>query len=82
MALSNTATPKYYGMFRNAVIRGEVPVCETISLEMNRIDSFIDNPGVYPDDEAVDCFIEYCETDLTLTYGGDLSLLDSFIFWA
>ena len=82
MALSNTATPKYYGMFRNAVIRGEVPVCETISLEMNRIDSLIDNPGVYYDEEAVEGFIEYCETELTLTDGGDLNLLDSFKLWA
>ena len=82
MALSNTATPKYYGMFRDAVIRGEVPVCETISLEMNRIDSLIDNPGVYYDEEAVEGFIEYCETELTLTDGGDLNLLDSFKLWA
>lgn len=82
MALSNTATPKYYGMFRNAVIRGEIPVCETISLEMNRIDSLIDNPGVYYDEEAVEGFIEYCETELTLTDGGDLNLLDSFKLWA
>ena len=82
MALSNIATPKYYGMFRNAVIRGEVPVCETISLEMNRIDSLIDNPGVYYDEEAVEGFIEYCETELTLTDGGDLNLLDSFKLWA
>lgn len=82
MALSNTATPKYYGMFRNAVIRGEIPVCETISLEMNRIDSLIDNPGVYYDEDAVEGFIEYCETELTLTDGGDLNLLDSFKLWA
>lgn len=82
MALSNKATPKYYGMFRNAVIRGEIPVCETISLEMNRIDSLIDNPGVYYDEDAVEGFIEYCETELTLTDGGDLNLLDSFKLWA
>ena len=82
MALSNTATPKYYGMFRNAVIKGEVPVCETISLEMNRIDSLIANPGIYYDDQAVEGFIKYCECELTLTDGEDLVLLDSFKVWA
>ena len=82
MALSNTATPRYYGMFRDAVIRGEIPVCETISMEMNRIDSLIDNPGIYYDDLAVEGFIDYCETELTLTDGGDLALLDSFKLWA
>lgn len=82
MALSNTATPKYYGMFRDAVIRGEIPVCETISLEMNRIDSLIANPGVYYDDQAVDGFVKYCENELTLTDGSDLVLLDSFKLWA
>ena len=60
MALSNTAVPKYYGMFRDAVIRGEIPVCETISMEMNRIDSLIKNPGVYYDDQAIQGFIDYC----------------------
>ena len=82
MALSNTATPKYYGMFRDAVIRGEIPVCETISMEMNRIDSLIANPGIWYDDQAVQGFIDYCENELTLTDGGDLVLLDSFKLWA
>lgn len=82
MALSNTATPLYYGLFRDAVIRGEIPVCETISLEMNRIDSLIDNPGVWYDDQAVQGFINYCENELTLTDGEDLYLLDSFKLWA
>ena len=82
MALSNTATPKYYGMFRDAVIRGEIPVCETISMEMNRIDSLIDNPGVWYDDQAIQGFINYCENELTLTNGDDLHLLDSFKLWA
>ena len=82
MSLSNTATPKYYGMFREAVLRGEIPVCETISMEMNRIDSLIANPGIYYDDQAVDGFIRYCENELTLTDGSDLKLLDSFKLWA
>ena len=82
MSLSNTATPKYYGMFRDAVLRGEIPVCETISMEMNRIDSLIANPGIYYDDQAVDGFIKYCENELTLTDGSDLTLLDSFKLWA
>ena len=82
MSLSNTATPKYYGMFRDAVLRGEIPVCETISMEMNRIDSLIANPGIYYDDKAVDGFIKYCENELTLTDGSDLTLLDSFKLWA
>ena len=82
MALSNTATPKYYGMFRDAVIRGEIPVCEEISMEMNRIDSLIDNPGVWYDDQAIQGFIDYCECELTLTNGEDLHLLDSFKLWA
>lgn len=82
MSLSNTATPKYYGMFRDAVLRGEIPVCETISMEMNRIDSLIANPGIYYDDRAVDGFIKYCENELTLTDGSDLALLDSFKLWA
>lgn len=82
MALSNTATPKYYGMFRDAVIRGEIPVCEEISMEMNRIDSLIANPGVWYDDQAIQGFIDYCECELTLTSGEDLHLLDSFKLWA
>lgn len=82
MALSNTATPIYYGKFRDAVIRGEIPICKEISMEMNRIDDLIANPGIYYDDEAVNGFIEYCENELTLTDGGDLHLLDSFKLWA
>lgn len=82
MALSNTATPRYYGQFRDAVIRGEIPVCKEISLEMNRIDDLIANPGIYYDDEAVEGFIAYCENELTLTDGEDLHLLDSFKLWA
>lgn len=82
MSLSNTAVPKYYGMFRDAVIKGQIPVCETISMEMNRIDMLIDNPGIWYDDEAVEGFIRYCEDELTLTNGEDLVLLDSFKLWA
>ena len=82
MALSNTAVPKYYGQFRDAVIRGEIPVCETISLEMNRIDELIANPGIWYDDQAIQGFINYCENELTLTNGEDLFLLDSFKLWA
>lgn len=82
MALSNTATPKYYGRFRDAVMRGEIPVCKEISMEMNRIDDLILNPGVYYDEEAVEGFISYCEEELTLTDGDDLHLLDSFKLWA
>lgn len=82
MALSNTATPIYYGKFRDAVMRGEIPVCKEISMEMNRIDDLIANPGIYYDNEAINGFIEYCENELTLTDGGDLHLLDSFKLWA
>ena len=82
MALSNTATPIYYGQFRDAVIRGEIPVCKEISMEMNRIDELIVNPGIYYDDEAINGFIAYCENELTLTNGEDLKLLDSFKLWA
>lgn len=82
MALSNTATPKYYGEFRDAVIRGEIPVCEEVSMEMNRIDALIANPGVWYDDQAIQGFIDYCENELTLTNGEDLYLLDSFKLWA
>lgn len=82
MALSNTAVPKYYGLFREAVKRGEIPVCNEISMEMNRIDELIENPGVYYDDQAIDGFINYCESELTLTDGSDLHLLDSFKLWA
>lgn len=82
MALSNTAVPKYYGEFRDAVIRGEIPVCKEIELEMNRIDDLIADPDVYYDDQAVEGFIKYCENELTLTDGSDLKLLDSFKVWA
>ena len=82
MALSNTATPKYYGRFRDAVMKGEIPVCEMISLEMNRIDDLIANPGIWYDDKAIDGFIAYCEEELTLTDGADLRLLDTFKLWA
>lgn len=82
MALSNTATPKYYGKFRDAVLRGEIPVNKEISMEMNRIDDLIANPGVYYDDKAVDGWIKYCENELTLTDGSPLKLLDSFKVWA
>ena len=82
MALSNTAVPKYYGRFRDAVMRGEIPICKEIEMEMNRIDDLITNPGVWYDDEAIDGFIEFCENELTLTNGEDLHLLDSFKLWA
>lgn len=82
MALSNTATPKYYGMFRDAVMRGEIPVNNEISMEMNRIDDLIADPGVWYDDEAINGFIAFCENELTLTNGEDLHLLDSFKLWA
>lgn len=82
MALSNTATPIYYGEFRDAVIRGEIPINEKISLEMNRIDSLIDDPDIYYDPEKVEGFIAFCESELTLTDGSDLKLLDSFKLWA
>ena len=82
MSLSNTAVPIYYGQFRDAVLRGEIPVCEEISMEMNRIDALIANPGVYYDDEAVNGFIRFCENEMTLTDGSDLHLLDTFKLWA
>ncbi len=82
MSLSNTATPRYYGQFREAVKRGEIPVCREISLEMNRIDALIANPGVYYDPYPVEGFIAFCEGELTLTDGSDLKLLDSFKLWA
>lgn len=82
MALSNTATPKYYGRFRDAVIAGEIPVCKEVSMEMNRIDALIANPGVYYDEEAIQGFIDYCEEELTLTNGEEVHLLDSFKLWA
>lgn len=82
MSLSNTATPIYYGRFRDAVIRGEIPICREMEMEMNRIDDLIANPGVWYDDQAINGFIRYCEDELTLTNGEDLHLLDSFKLWA
>lgn len=82
MGLSNTATPKYYGEFRNAVMRGEIPINREIEMEMHRIDDLIANPGVWYDDEAMDGFVAYCENELTLTDGASLKLLDSFKLWA
>ena len=82
MALSNTATPKYYGQFREAVLRGDIPVCQEISMEMNRIDKLIANPGIYYDEDAMDGFVKFCENELTLTDGEDLKLLPSFLLWA
>lgn len=82
MALSNTAVPRYYGAFREAVIRGDIPVNREISMEMNRIDDLIEDPRYYYDDQAVEGFIAYCENELTLTDGSDLHLLDTFKLWA
>ena len=80
--LSNTATPRYYGEFRAAVMRGEIPINAEIEMEMHRIDALIENPGIWYDDKAVDGFVEYCENELTLTDGSDVKLLDSFKLWA
>ena len=82
MGLSNTATPKYYDQFRDEVLRGNIPVCKEISMEMNRIDDLIEHRGVYYDEDAVEGFIKYCEHELTLTDGSDLILLDTFKLWA
>lgn len=82
MGLSNTATPKYYGEFREKVLNGEIPVCEKISMEMNRIDELIRNPRYYYDEDAVEGWIRFCEGELTLTDGSELKLLDSFKVWA
>lgn len=82
MPLSNTAVPRYYGEFREKVLRGEIPVNKEISMEMNRIDDLIDNPGIYYDEDAVERYVRYCENELTLTDGSDLKLLDSFKLWA
>lgn len=81
MSLSNTAVPKYYGAFREAVINGDIPVCKEISMEMNRIDELIANPGIYYDDEAINGWIKFCENELTLTDGSDLQLLETFKLW-
>ena len=81
MALSNTATPKYYGQFRDAVMRGEIPICKEIEMEMHRIDDLIANPGIWYDDQAVEGWVRYCEEELTLTDGEDLHLLDTFKLW-
>lgn len=82
MALSNTATPKYYAQFRSAVMRGEIPVCDEISLQMNRIDQLVANPNVYYDDQAIEGFIKFCENEMTLTNGDKLELLFTFKLWA
>ena len=82
MAFSNTAVPKYYGRFRDAVIRGEIPICKEVEMEMNRIDDLIANPGIWYDSHAIQGFINFCERELTLTDGEDLHLLDSFKLWA
>lgn len=82
MSLSNTATPRYYGEFRDAVVRGDIPVNREVSMEMNRIDDLIANPDIYHDDKAIEGFIKYCEMELTLTDGSDLHLLDTFKLWA
>ncbi len=82
MALDNKAVPKYYGMFREAVMNGEIPVCREISMEMNRIDDLIDNPGIYYDEDEVEYFIAFCESEMTLVDGSDLYLLDTFKLWA
>ena len=82
MSLSNTATPKYYGLFREAVLRGDIPVCQEVSMEMNRIDGLIANPAVYYDPDPVEGFIRFCEDELTLTDGSDLHMLDSFKLWS
>ena len=82
MTLSNTAVPRYYGLFRDAVIRGDIPVCKEISLQMNRIDQRIDDPRYYYDDKAIDGFIAFCENELTLTDGSDYHMLDTFKLWA
>lgn len=81
MALSNTATPKYYGQFRDAVMQGKIPVCKKISMEMNRIDNLIRNPNIYYDDKAVEGWIKYCESEMTLVDGSDFNMLDSFKLW-
>ena len=82
MSLSNTATPIYYGRFRDAVLRGDIRVCREIEMEMNRIDKLIANPGIYYDDKAVEGYVKFCENELTLTDGTPLHLLDSFKLWA
>ena len=81
MSLSNTATPIYYGQFREKVLNGEIPVCKTIEMEMNRIDALIADPRFYYDDQAVEGWIAFCENELTLTDGSDLKLVDSFKLW-
>ena len=82
MSLSNTAVPIYYGQFRDAVLRGDIPVCREVAMEMDRIDKLIENPGIYYDDKAVEGFVKFCENELTLTDGSNLHLLDTFKLWA
>lgn len=79
--LSNTAIPRYYGEFRDSVLRGDIPVNQKLSLEMNRIDYLISNPGIYYDDQAVNGWVRFCENELTLTDGSDFQMLDSFKLW-
>ena len=82
MSLSNTAVPRYYGEFRDAVIRGEIPICREIEMQMQRIDERIANPGIWYDDQAIDGFIKFCEREMTLTDGSDVKLTDAFKLWA
>ena len=81
MSLSNTATPIYYGQFRDAVLRGDIPVCKEIEMEMNRIDALIRDPNIYYDDQAIQGWVDFCENELTLTDGSPLRLLDTFKLW-
>lgn len=81
MSLSNTAVPRYYGEFRDAVVRGEIAINQYIAMEMNRIDRLIANPGIFYDDQAVEGWVRFCEAELTLTDGSDLHMLDSFKLW-
>ena len=81
MSLSNTATPKYYGQFRQKVLSGEIPISREVEMEMNRIDGLIKNPEFYYDDLAVEGWIKFCENELTLTDGADLHMLDTFKLW-
>jgi hypothetical protein len=81
MALSNVATPKYYGQFKARVLKGEIPICKTIEMEMNRIERLIKNPGIYYDEKAVEGWIKFCENELTLTDGSPVHMLDTFKLW-
>ena len=81
MPLSNTATPKYYGQFKAKILKGEIPINKEIEMEMNRIDKLIANPGIYYDEKAVEGWIKFCESELTLTDGSEVHMLDSFKLW-